>query len=852
MDSKKITLRAPLSGYILELAKVPDPVFSSKMAGDGISIDPTSNTLIAPCDGKVLHIHPSSHALTLEAQGLEILMHIGLDTVALKGQGFKPLVKIGDSVKTGDPLIEFDIDYVAKHAKSLMTQVLISNPETCEKIQPAKGNAEAGQTAAMIITLGEAAEQSSQQGNVLSSELISIANPQGLHARPAAVLANIAKRFKADCRIICGDKSANCKSVTGIMAMQIACNAQIRLTAMGAEAEEAIKAMQEAVISGLGEGVSSLPSSSVQAAQDVPSPSEARNLPEGCLGGLSASPGVAVGKVFQMCAPEYEIEEKGGDLKTERRIFDRAIEQAKSELEFIESNMRSQHDPSKAVIFAAHRELLDDPELTEGTMEGISLGQSAAFAWKATFTEQAKRLSELNNPLMAARAADIKDIGDRVLRLITGKAPTVPEMPEDAILIAEELVPSEAATLDRSKVMGFATVLGGTTSHVAILARSLDLPAVTGIDTRALNLPNGTPVILNGTEGILNTKPTEEEISRARAALQRQKERREEFLAKADIPATTLDGHHVEVVANAASVADIEQAMIMGAEGIGLLRSEFLFNGRTQEPSEEEQQEVYADAIKAVGKGRLIIRTMDIGGDKPLPYIPMPKEDNPFLGERGIRLALRRSDLLRTQFRAILKAAASSDSPGTNVMVMLPMVMELDEFRKAKAIYEEERQAIGAPAVPLGVMIEVPSAAITAEIMAQEAEFFSIGTNDLTQYTLAIDRGHPKIANRADGLHPAVFRLIKATTDGAECYGRMTGVCGGIASDALAVPILLGLGVDELSIPAPAIPAIKDLIRHLSLEKCRELAASALGFSSALEVRQMMRDYLHSIIPLEK
>lgn len=848
MDSKKIILRAPLSGYILDLAKVPDPVFSSKMAGDGISIDPTSSTLIAPCDGKVLHIHPSSHALTLEVQGLEILMHIGLDTVTLKGQGFKPLVKIGDTVKTGDPLIEFDIDYVAKHAKSLMTQVLISNPEACEKIQPAQGNAEAGVTSAMIITLAEAAEKSTQQGQVFSSELISIANPQGLHARPAAVLANTAKRFKADSRIICGDKSANCKSVTGIMAMQITCGAQVKLTAMGADAEDALKAITDAVMSGLGEGAASLPASMGQTAPAAPATAETRDLPEGYLGGLSAAPGIAVGKVFQMRHPEYEIEEKGGDIKTERRNFDRAIEQAKSELEFIETSMRAQSDPSKAGIFAAHRELLDDPDLVEGTMEGIALGQSAGFAWRANFTELSKRLAALNNPLMSARAVDIKDIGDRVLRILIGKAPTMPDMPEDAILIAEELAPSDAATLDRSKVMGFATILGGTTSHVAILARSLDLPAIAGIDTRALNLPDGTPVILDGTEGTLNTKPTEEEFNKARAALQQQKEKREELLAKADIPATTLDGHNIEVVANAGSVADIEQAMIMGAEGIGLLRSEFLFMGRTHEPSEEEQRSVYAEAVKAVGPDkRLIIRTMDIGGDKPLPYIPMPKEDNPFLGERGIRLALRRSDLLRTQFRAILQA-----SSGSKIMVMLPMVMELDEFRQAKAIFEEERKALDAPEVPLGIMIEVPAAAITAEIMAQEAEFFSIGTNDLTQYTLAIDRGHPKMAGRADGLHPAVLRLIKAAADGADSHGRMTGVCGGIAGDTMAVPILLGLGVTELSIAAPAIPAVKDLIRNISLTKCRELAARALECSSAAEVRQIMKDYFSNNTPSEK
>jgi phosphocarrier protein FPr len=380
------------------------------------------------------------------------------------------------------------------------------------------------------------------------------------------------------------------------------------------------------------------------------------------------------------------------------------------------------------------------------------------------------------------------------------------------------------------------TTTGGASSHVAILARSLEIPLVAGIDPRALDLANGTPVILDGTRGTLRLNPSTADIARIHQLQGEQSRQRRAQQDRAHEPATTLDGHRVEVAANIGGLADAEQGIALGAEAVGLLRSEFLFLHRATAPSEEEQRALYGDVARALGNGRrLVVRTLDVGGDKPLSYLPMPREDNPFLGERGIRVLLNHPELLRTQLRAILGAAGAG-----NVAVMFPMVATLDEWREASAILEEERQRLGAPRIEAGIMVEVPSAALLAEQFAREVDFFSIGSNDLTQYTLAMDRGHPRLAPQLDGLSPAVLRLIDQTVQAARKHGRWTGVCGGIAGDAQAVPLLVGLGVDELSVSVPAIPAVKAQIRRLRVEECRTLARAALGCATAAEVRALI------------
>jgi phosphocarrier protein FPr len=363
------------------------------------------------------------------------------------------------------------------------------------------------------------------------------------------------------------------------------------------------------------------------------------------------------------------------------------------------------------------------------------------------------------------------------------------------------------------------------------------IPALAGIEAGALELRTGTRVILDGDKGTLRLNVTPDDVARIRKAQERSEARRKENLANALKPAITLDGVRIEVAANIGGLKDAKKIAALGGEGVGLLRSEFLFMERSDAPSEEEQYETYKGIAELVGENPLIIRTLDVGGDKPLAYLPIPKEDNPFLGERGVRVGLDRPEILRAQLRAILRASKFG-----NVKIMFPMIAMLSELRDVKAMLAEEAASLGVPTVPAGIMVEVPSAAMMAEQFAAEADFFSIGTNDLTQYTLAMDRGHPKLAPQVDGLNPAVLRLIGHTVKGAAPHGRMVGVCGGIASDPHAVPILIGLGVTELSVSLPSIPAVKAQIRTLRLDACRELAERAMAAESAAAVRALSPD----------
>ena len=513
-----------------------------------------------------------------------------------------------------------------------------------------------------------------------------------------------------------------------------------------------------------------------------------------------------------------------------------AIDRSLVEVQALQSRLTDDDAPDKAAIFVAHQELLSDPELLDLATSAIDKGKSAAYAWRRAYNSFADQLAGLSNEILAGRANDVRDVGQRVLEELTGQKAERAEIPEGTILIAEDLTPSDTATMDRTRVAGFATTGGGSTSHVAILARSLDIPAIAGIEARALDLADGTRVILDGTRGTLRTGVTEEEVTRIRERQVRIAERRAREQAHAHEPAATTDGHGVDVVANIGGLKDAQDAAVKGAEGVGLLRSEFLFMGRDTAPTEDEQAQIYIDIAREMPGKPLVIRTLDVGGDKPLSYLPIAPEENPFLGLRGVRVGLDRPDILRTQARAILRAVDA----GAQILVMFPMIATLQDYRRAREIFEGERSRLGVSQVPLGVMVEVPSVAVMAEQFAREVDFFSVGTNDLTQYTLAMDRGHPMLAPQIDALNPAVLALIGRAAEAAHKFDRWIGICGGVASDPQAVPILIGLGVDELSCSVPAVPSVKAQVRAYSLEACRDLAGSALRKGTAAEVRDLV------------
>jgi multiphosphoryl transfer protein len=840
--ASSLVLIAPLSGQLVPIEHVPDPVFAERMVGDGLSIDPLSDRLLAPCDGEVVQLHAAGHAVTVRtAEGLEVLLHIGLDTVALKGHGFAAKVVVGDLVTVGTELIVFDLDYVATHAKSLLTQVVITNSDQLASFTARSGVVAAGEDVVADITLrldsGVATPEAG--GKLVVSDAVVVPNATGLHARPAAVLANLAKRFDARVELQRNGTRVNAKSVVAIMGLEVDHGEKVNLVAQGADANDAVKTLLAAIADGLGEeGTVPAPAPASVTVKEgaAPAPRPRSEDPDLLLG-VAASPGLGVGTVVQIRHEDIMVVEEATDRHLERRRLDDAIDKAQIQLEALEARLQSEADPSKAAIFAAHQELLDDPDLIELASSAIDKGKSAAFAWRSAYQTHAERLAGLRSEVLAGRANDVRDVGQRVLELLTGIRQQKPEFPPGTILIAEDLTPSDTATLDRERIEGFCTTAGGASSHVAILARSLDIPAVAGIEPRALEISDGSRVILDGAAGTLRLNASEEEVARIKRRQQRIAARRTVELESALEPAITTDGHRLEIVANIAGVDDAREAKWVGAEGVGLLRSEFAFMGRTTAPSEDEQTEIYRDIAEALPPGQpLVIRTLDVGGDKPLAYLPIAREDNPFLGERGIRVGLDRPEILRTQVRAILRAVDA----GARVHVMFPMIATMQEWRSAKGLFEEERDRLGVARIPVGIMVEVPSVAVIAERFAAEVDFFSIGSNDLTQYVLAMDRGHPKLAPQVDGLNPAVLRLIGQSVTAAHAYGRWVGVCGGIAADPQAVPLLLGLGVDELSVSVPAIPSVKAQIRRLSLAQCRDLAALALDQESAAAVRALV------------
>jgi len=826
-----LELLAPLSGVLIELDQVPDPVFSSRMIGDGLCIDPTSGVLCAPLAGVVSNLQASGHAISItDDQGVQVLMHIGLDTVQLAGKGFTARVREGERVVAGQALIEFDADYIALHARSLLTLVLVVSGETFTRPAAANGLIASGEPLMWIERhASPAGAVVEEEGEALFSSPVTLPNANGLHARPAAVLAQAAKGFAASICVHRRQDSANAKSLVAIMALQTVRGDVLQVSAVGEDAQAAVDALAALLADGCGEAVEPAAAVVVPVVVEVSSPT--------LLRGVCASPGSAFGRVVQVAEQPLDVVEFGGDETRERASLERALDKATQALQTLRDNAGGS---AQAQIFHAHQELLEDPSLLEQAQVLLTQGKSAAFAWRQATEDTCALFERLGSHLLAERALDLKDVGQRVLRLILGVQERVAELPDDAILIADQLTPSQTAALDTRRVLGFATVGGGATSHVAILARAFGLPALCGLSAEVLKVPADTQVLLDADLGRLHLMPQEADVQRLLVKRQEQRQRRQRETEQAAEAALTRDGHRVEVTANVASLQEVEQSLTLGGEGVGLLRSEFLYLERQSAPSVEEQGATYSAIARALGPARnLVVRTLDVGGDKPLAYVPMDSEANPFLGMRGIRLCLQRPELLRQQLRAILACAGL-----TQLHIMLPMITQLSELRQARQFLEDEALALGLKALPkLGIMIEVPAAALMADLFAPEVDFFSIGTNDLTQYTLAMDRDHPQLASQADSLHPAVLRLIAGTVKAAHAHGKPVSVCGALASEALAVPVLLGLGVDELSVSVPLIPAIKAAVREVGLPECQALVQQILGLENAGQVREALLDH---------
>ncbi len=683
-----------------------------------------------------------------------------------------------------------------------------------------------------------AAPAASAPGGDLAEQLtLTLDYPSGLHARPAAQWAETARRFAARVQVRHGAETADAKNLVALLQLGLAAGAALTLSADGPDARAALEALQHTIrnLTAQERAQAARDTQAARTRQAARGWQPAADLP--AIGGIGASPGLAIGTVHVMqpgisAVPDHPVPlAAGGDL------LDRALAGTRAELAALARDTAARLGDAEAGIFKAQAELLGDTDLMTLTCQTMVEGHGVAWSWHHAVERLAERLAALGNPLLAARAADLRDVGRRVLGhldpALRGAAQTLPDGP--CILVAQDLSPSDTAALDTRRIAGIVTAQGGPTSHTAILTRTLGIPAVVAAGPAVLDVASGTQAIVDGVGGQLYLDPDAASIAGANDWLREEAARAQREQAERGLPARTRDGHTVEIAANVNQPAQAVEAVTLGAEGVGLMRTEFLFLERDHAPDEDEQHDVYAAMLNALGGRPLIVRALDIGGDKQVPHLNLPKEENPFLGVRGARLLLRRPDLMEPQLRALYRAAGS----GRPLSIMFPMITSLDEVIALRTACERIRAELGAPAVPLGIMVEVPSAALLADRLAEHVDFFSIGTNDLTQYALAIDRQHPDLAAEADSLHPAVLRLIQLTVQGAAQHGRWVGVCGGLAGDPFGALLLTGLGVHELSMSPRDIPAVKARLRDAHVRQLTELAGQALACASAEDVRAL-------------
>lgn len=564
------------------------------------------------------------------------------------------------------------------------------------------------------------------------------------------------------------------------------------------------------------------------------------------LNGIAASNGIAIAKAYRLIEPELSTSKRTIEVPADEQArFRAAIETSKQELESIRDKAEKDLGADKAAIFEAHLLVLSDPELLTPIEDRIKTESiNAEFALKETADMFVMMFEQMDNEYMRERAADIRDVTKRVLAHLLGvQIPNPSMIAEEVIVIAEDLTPSDTAQLNRQFVKGFTTDVGGRTSHSAIMARSMEIPAVVGTKAATAEIQNGDLVIVDGLTGVVHINPTPELVKRYEDEYTAYEAQKAEWAKLVNEPTVSVDGKQVELVANIGTPKDITGVIQNGGEGVGLYRTEFLYMGRDQLPTEDEQFEAYKAVLEGLSGKPVVVRTLDIGGDKELPYLNLPKEMNPFLGHRAIRLCLEEQEIFRTQLRALLRASSFG-----NLKIMFPMIATLGEFRQAKAILEEEKQELlkngvsVSDHIEVGIMVEIPSTAVMADTFAKEVDFFSIGTNDLIQYTMAADRMNEQVSYLYQPYNPAILRLVKMVVDAAHKEGKWAGMCGEMAGDEVAIPLLLGLGLDEFSMSATSILKARSLITKLSQSEMESLAVSVLAMDTNDAVKAAVED----------
>ncbi len=660
--------------------------------------------------------------------------------------------------------------------------------------------------------------------------------PAGLHARPASQWVEAARRSGVRLQVRHDSDIADARNLVGLLSLGLRQGDSVRLSADGEGAEEALARFRQVLDSLTAQERADAERAAIPAAS-----SAGAWTPPGTpavVAGMPASPGLAVGRLHVLAPADLQIPDLPVPLDRGADQLHHALQVTDQQLAALADDTARRLGEAEARIFKAQRELLKDSDLITLACQILVEGHGVGWSWNSAVERMACKLAALGNPVLAGRATDLRDVGRRVLgqlepTLQLGHLRDLPDQP--CILVADDLTPSDTAAIDMHRVVGLAIAQGGPTSHTAILARTLGLPALVGAGAALLALQSGTTAVIDGVGGKLYLDPSAADLASAQDAITAEAARRAAQKAERSQPARLQDGHTVAIGANVNLPGQVPMALDEGAEGVGLMRTEFLFLERGETPDEAAQFATYRGMIDALGTRPLIVRALDIGGDKQVAHLHLPQEANPFLGVRGARLLLRRADLLEPQLRALYRAAKD----GGDLSIMFPMITSVDEVLALRAVCERLRAELGAPPVPLGIMIEVPAAALQADALAAHVDFFSIGTNDLTQYVLAMDRQNPELAPFADSLHPAVLRLVRTTVEGAAQHGRWVGVCGGLAGDPFGAALLTGLGVHELSMTPRDIPAVKARLRASTLSALQQLAARALAAESAQAVRAL-------------
>ncbi len=825
-----LIITSPLRGWAAPLDSVPDPVFAERMMGDGVAIHPLDDMVCAPCDGEIVTLHESAHAVSLRSdEGVELLIHIGLETVALKGRGFTPLVTPGTRVLRGDPLIRFDLDAVALAAASLITPVVVTNAEAFTVTRRTVDRAVGACEELMALTPVAADPRRRSDDGTVIAQSVTLRLPHGIHARPAARIGECARGFEAEVHLVHGEKRGDARSPVALLALGTRLGDAVTVEARGDDAEAALAAMIALLDSDMGEG----------AAVAVAAPAPVAELEPGQIAGVIASPGLAMGPIARIDRSAIAVQRDGAGIETERAALAEACSVVRARI----AARATSGSQQVAAVMSAHLALLDDPGLASAADARVADGASAGFAWRGAVHDQIDALRATGNAHLVERIDDLIDIERQVLGVLTGAPADADAAPPGAILVADDLLPSQLVTLAESRPAGLCLVRGGPTSHVAILCAGMGLPALVAMGDALDAATPGVTLLLDAEAGCATIAPSNAVRDAFAARVAARDTRRASAQAAAADPCHTADGVRIELFANLGSVEDARAAAAQGAEGSGLVRSEFLFLGRDSAPSEDEQHAAYQGIADALPGLPVIVRLLDIGGDKPAAYLPFAAEENPALGQRGIRVGLAHPDLLETQLRAILRV-----QPVGQCRIMLPMVASVAEIVAVRAIVDRLRGELGiADRVEIGVMVETPAAAITADLLAAHADFLSIGTNDLSQYVLAMDRGNPAVAAQVDPLHPAVLRMIAETCRRGTGAGRWVGVCGGLASDPLAVPILIGLGASELSAVPGFVAEAKAIVRSITLAQAQAHARAALDCTSAAEVRALARAFAETI-----